>query len=127
SHFIAENVHGGQQIETEHRRNAYRVIVGAQGVALATRIDELDAQATTKQAEISAEKKVLQQHAPRGMTLERFLALNPDSMIDGKIAVAMASLKAAEDSTEIDVRKRIEPVALPSIPAGFELTLGKTL
>ena len=55
--FVTDNVHGGDQIDVEHRRNFYRIVVGPAGVALAEEVDRLDADATTKQSEITSEKK----------------------------------------------------------------------
>jgi hypothetical protein len=40
--YVSENVFAGDVVDTEHRRNLYRVIIGAQGVALANRVNELE-------------------------------------------------------------------------------------
>src|SRR3546814_9726292 len=37
--FIAENVHGGDQIDVEHRRNFYRIVVGRAGDRKSTRMN----------------------------------------------------------------------------------------
>jgi len=42
--FVNENVYSGDYVEHEHKKNLYRVIVGAQGVQFATKIEELDGQ-----------------------------------------------------------------------------------
>ncbi|MEJ0092701.1 MAG: AAA family ATPase [Methylocella sp.] len=126
-HFINANVHGGHQIAVDHRRNFYRVVVGPNGVKLAGEIDALDAQATAKQSSITAEKKVLQQHVPRGMTLEAFLKLAEDSGIDTKIAAAEKTLKAVESADAIAKHAALIPVSLPSLPASFEVLMAKGL
>lgn len=123
--FIAENVHGGDQIDVEHRRNFYRIVVGRAGVALAEEVDRLDADATAKQSEITAEKKVLEQHVPTGMKLEAFLKLAADAEIDPKIEKANKALNAINDAAAISSRKLLSVPSLPTLPAGFSDLLAK--
>lgn len=125
--FIAENVHSGEQVEVAHRRNFYRVVVGPTGVALAEAIDQLDAQATAKQSEITNEKKVLQQHVPKGMTLEALLKLASDATIDAKIEAATLALKAVDNAAEVSARAKFVPVALPALPHDFAVLIAKGL
>lgn len=40
--FVSENVFAGDVVDTEHKRNLYRVIIGDQGVKLAARMNDLD-------------------------------------------------------------------------------------
>jgi wobble nucleotide-excising tRNase len=123
--FVTENVHGGDQIEVEHRRNFYRIIVGPTGVALAEEVDRLDAAATAKQSTITAEKKVLEQHLPAGMKLDAFLKLAADTAIDTKIEAAEKGLKAITDSAVISARKQFSVPSLPSLPDDFLDLLAK--
>lgn len=124
--FVTENVHGGDQIDVEHRRNFYRIVVGPRGVALAEEVDRLDASATAKQAEIASEKKVLEQHVPAGMKLEAFLKLAADSEIDDKIDKAEKTLKAINDGAAITSRRSLS-AGPPSqlLPDGFLALLAK--
>lgn len=126
-HFINANVHGGHQIAVDHRRNFYRVVVGPKGVTLAEEIDALDSQATAKQQQITAEKKVLQQHVPKGMTLDGFIKLAADAEIDNKIAAAEKALKAIDSADAIAKQPPFSPVVLPTLPSGFEALMAKGL
>jgi len=124
--FVTENVHGGDQIDVEHRRNFYRIVVGPAGVALAEEVDRLDTAATAKQGEIASEKKVLEQHVPAGMKLEAFLKLEVDSEIDDKIDKAEKSLKAINDGAAITSRRLLAAgPPLPLLPDGFLALLAK--
>jgi wobble nucleotide-excising tRNase len=123
--FVTENVHGGDQIDVEHRRNFYRIVVGPTGVALAEEVDRLDADVTSKQSEITAEKKVLEQHVPDGMTLDTFLKLAADADIDDKIERATKALKAINDEATIATRKLLTVPSLPVLPHGFLDLLAK--
>lgn len=124
-YFVSENVHGGEQVGVEHRRNFYRIVVGSAGVELAEEVDKLDADAASKQADISSEKKVLEQHVPSGMKLEAFLKLAADADIDNKIDKASKALKAITDSAAITSRKLLSAPALPTLPHGFLDLLNK--
>ncbi len=126
-HFIKANVHGGHQIDVAQRRNFYRIVVGSKGVALAEELDALDTTTTTKQQEITSEKRVLQQHVPKGMTLEAFLKLASDPSIDTKIAEAEKTVKAVEGVAVIAGRAKLMPVKLPALPADFETLMAKNL
>ncbi|CAB3662676.1 AAA family ATPase [Achromobacter kerstersii] len=117
--FVTDNVHGGDQIDIEHRRNFYRIVVGPTGVALAEEVDRLDADATVKQLEITSEKKVLEQHVPPGMKLEAFLKLAADADIDDKIDRAEKVLRAISDGAAIASRKLLSVPSLPALPEGF--------
>ncbi len=117
--FVTENVHGGNQIEVEHRRRFYRIVVGPTGVALAEDIDQLDADTTAKQGEIATEKRALEQHVPNGMKLEVFLKITAEYYIHFKIENATRRLKAINDASAIASRKLLSVPGLPSLPAGF--------
>jgi wobble nucleotide-excising tRNase len=123
--FVTENVHGGDQIGVDHRRNFYRIVVGPTGVALAEEVDQLDAEATSKQSEITSEKKVLEQHVPVGMKLEAFLKLAADTDIDTNIERATKALKAINDEATIAARKLLSVSSLPILPHGFLDLLAK--
>lgn len=125
--FILENIHTGNDVGIDQRRNFYRVVVGPKGVALATAIDDLDSQATAAQTAINAEKKALQQHVPKGMALETFLSLAADPDIATKITQAKAAVTAAENAAEIAKRSALVPIAIPALPATFATALPKGL
>ncbi|MCG6121215.1 MAG: AAA family ATPase [Microvirga sp.] len=123
--FVTENVHGGDQIDVEHRRNFYRIVVGPKGVALAEEVDRLDAAATAKQSEIGAEKRVLEQHVPASIKLEAFRKLPADANIDDKIDRAARVLKAINDGVAIASRNLLSVPSLPALPNGFLDLLAK--
>jgi wobble nucleotide-excising tRNase len=125
--FVEENVHTGYEVNTDNRRNFYRTVVGPKGVELANKIDELDSQIVANQTKLTLEEKVLQQHVPKGTTLETFLALSADPNIEKKIVAARIGLKAAENGAEIEKRPQLVPANLPRLPEGFKATLAKTL
>jgi wobble nucleotide-excising tRNase len=124
--YVSENVFAGDVIDTEHRRNLYRVIIGAQGVTLAGRLNDLDNQIRTKNNEIQHNRTDLQRHASSGMTVEVFIALAEDAHIDAKIAEKEQELLAARRAAELQQRAGLTAITVPVFPAAFAQLLAKT-
>jgi wobble nucleotide-excising tRNase len=125
--FISENVFAGDFVDTDHRRNLYRVIIGARGVALAARITEIDALVRSKNEEIRPGRAGLQRHIPPGMTAEQFFALPADAAIDEKILLKEQELQAAQQAGQLQQRPGLENITLPLFDPRFAQLLAKTL
>ncbi|MBI4192256.1 MAG: AAA family ATPase [Betaproteobacteria bacterium] len=125
--YVSDNVFAGDVVGTAHRRNLYRVIIGAQGVALAARINEIDAQIRTKNDEIRNGRADLQRHIPAGMTVEIFTALPEDAAIDEKIAAKEQELKAAQRAAQLQQRAGLATATVPLFDPAFAALLAKTL
>lgn len=124
--FVIDNVHGGQTVETDHRRNSYRAIVGPIGVNLAKKIDELDEKITQIQATISYEKKVLDQHVPLSLSFEDFLCLPIELELENAIEVVESSIKAVDADESIRKTRELFEIPVFSIPESLELALART-
>jgi wobble nucleotide-excising tRNase len=127
STFVSENVHAGDTVDLEHKRKLYRVIVGKQGVELARQIENLDAPSGAKSAEIRDKLTAVQVLAPQGVSVETFLALREDPAIDIKIGEQEQELQAVKEADQIQTRAALSELTLPTLPAGFEMLLGKTI
>lgn len=125
--YVSENVFAGEVVDTEHRRNLYRVFIGAVGVALARRLNDLDERVRAKSTEIRDERTRLQHRAPVGMTIEAFIALPEDPAIDAKVAAKQQELQAAQRAAELQQRAGLTAAAPPSFPTAFAAVLAKTL
>ncbi len=124
--YVSENVFAGDVVQTDHRRNLYRVIIGAQGVTLASRVNDLDEQIRAKNGEIQGNRASLQRHVATGMTVEAFIALADDPEIDAKIAAKEQELQAVLRATQLQQRAELTVVAVPVFPAAFAELLAKT-
>ena len=124
--YVSENVFAGDVVDTEHRRNLYRVIIGAQGVTLAARVNDLDAQIRTKNNDIRESRAKLQQHVPAGTTHEAFIALVEDPAINPKIAAKDQELQAVQHAAQLQQRAGLTAVSVPVFPAAFAELLAKT-
>jgi wobble nucleotide-excising tRNase len=65
STFIHENVHSGDYVDRDHKRQPYQIVVGQQGVQLAKQVAELDAEIKTVTKSISELEARLQAAAPQ--------------------------------------------------------------
>lgn len=125
--FVAENVYSGEVVEIDHRRNLYRIIIGADGVRLAAEDADLAGQSRTKTSEISAASKAIQSHVPNGMKLETFLALPATPDIDSQIAEQGRVVEAIRQAAVIRERSLLAEIRLPVLPVGFIDLFGRTI
>jgi wobble nucleotide-excising tRNase len=125
--FVAENVHSGDFVDTDQRRNLYRVIVGDAGVALANEETRLATEARAKTGEITAALRTVQSHAPPGMRVEAFMALAPIANIDGEIATQEGRLTTIREAAAIGARAALSPISLPSISQSLSELLATTI
>jgi len=124
--YVSENVYAGDAVDTGHRRNLYRVIIGAQGVALAARLDALDGQIKAKNGEIKENRALMQRHMPQGITAEAFIVLPEDAEIDAKIAAKEQDLQAARQAAQLQQKAGLSALTVPVFPAAFAALLAKT-
>ena len=125
--FVSENVYAGEQIAVDQRRNVYKIAVGEKGVALAAEVDRLDKEIAAKQTDITAQRKVLQQHIPNGMSFEDFVKLPAIGNMDAMIAETAGKLRAARESDTIARRSSTCPVPIPELAGDLEQVLAAGL
>ena len=117
--YVSQNVFAGDVVSTDHRRNLYRVIVGAQGVVLANSINDLDDKIRAKNNEIRDNRAQLQGYMPPGMTVETFVALPQDATVTNRITAAEQELQAAQRATQIQQRAGLPAACVsPCFPSG---------
>lgn len=125
--FVAENVHSGEVVELDHKRNLYRVIIGEDGVRLSEEDAKLAADSRTKTGEISAAARAIQPHVPGGMKLETFITLPATAEIDAHITGQERTVAAIRQAGAIKARAALSEFALPVLPAGFAALLSRTI
>lgn len=125
--FVAENVHSGEVVDIEHKRNLYRVIVGDAGVRLAAQDADLAAESRAKTGEISTASKAVQPHVPAGMKLDAFIALPEAADIAVQIEAQARSVDALRQASALRARPALTEFAIPGLPADFAGLLGRTI
>jgi wobble nucleotide-excising tRNase len=124
--YVSENVFAGDVVDTGHRRNLYRVIIGAQGVTLASHLNDLDDLIRDKTTDIRNNRTSLERYLPPGMTVENFIALPEDAQIDAKIAAKEQELQAVQRASQLQQRAGLAAIPLPVFPTAFAEVLAKT-
>lgn len=127
STFVAENVHAGDVVELEQKRNLYRVIIGQDGVELAVDDARLATESREKTTAITAAAKGLQTHLPAGMKLDEFLKLAADADIDAKISEQTKTVEALRQAEQLKSRAALTEFVLPALPESLAKTLGRTV
>ena len=129
--FIHQNVYAGDRIDHEQKKNLYRVIVGEEGVRLAKKVDDLDAEAREAGKVVSGKQEVLSAKLPMNADLKAFIKLVRVVDIAKKVTTKEEELKAAElalqKPAEIKAKGLLQEVAVPIFPADFEATLAERL
>lgn len=125
--FVTENVYSGDQINHSHKCNLCRVVLGADGVKLAERIDALDAEERTAGAALSTAKGAAQKCVPLGMSLETFIELPIDEHVDEKIERLNQELALMASSEAIARHPTLVPLVLPDVPSDIESVLCRTI
>ncbi|MEA3308184.1 MAG: AAA family ATPase [Chloroflexota bacterium] len=111
--FVSSNVYSGDSVELDHRRNLYRFVLGSQGVALASQVDELDKDSRAKQKKIRERETEIRRHIVGGMSVSKFLKLQPVS--DTELEKKRAEIDALEESENIVSKSHLSPSTLPKV------------
>jgi wobble nucleotide-excising tRNase len=125
--FIAENVHSGDAVDLEQKRNLYRVIIGKEGVGLAREEERLAAESRAKSGEINTMEKAIQTHLPAGAKLAEFIKLSLDADIDSKVTAQAKTIEAARAAEQLRSRSGPTAAGYPTLPADLEVLLASTL
>lgn len=125
--FVAENVHSGEVVDIEHKRNLYRVIVGDAGVKLAAQEAELAAESRARTGEISTARKAVQPHVPAGMKLDAFIALPETADIAVQIEAQARSVDALRQAGALRARPALSEFVIPALPDDFIGLLARTI
>ncbi|HOS10637.1 MAG: AAA family ATPase [Acidobacteriota bacterium] len=129
--FVNDNVYSGDYVEHEHRKNLYRVIVGAQGVQLAKEIEQLDGQVRDANTDLRTKKEAVTRHVPSGVPFDDYLQWQPLADVEAQIRQKTEELnnrqRAAAKSGEIQAKGLFVKVQIPSPPSDFAAVLAKQL
>jgi wobble nucleotide-excising tRNase len=125
--FVAENVHSGDVVDIEQKRNLYRVIIGDRGVTLAEQEADLAQRSRGKTTEITTAARAVQAHVPASMKIEAFQALLAADDVDTLTTEQEKRLETAHQADAIKDRKALSEFPLPDLAAKFEQVLGTTI
>ena len=129
--FVHDNVYAGDYVDHDHKKNLYRVIVGAQGVELTKQIEKLDGKIRDANNKIRTKKEAVSRTLPNGVRFEAYLVWEPLADIDNKIQQKNTEItnlqRTLEKATEIQSKGLLSKIALPEFPSNFLTILSKQL
>lgn len=116
STYISENVHSGNYVDIEHKRNLHLWAIGEEGVKLANRIAEIDNETreiTNKIKEVDLKLKTL---IKGGISIADFILLKVDNEINNKIAKQEIILDSSKNIEVIKAQALLELIKIFELP-----------
>lgn len=126
--FVDRNVYSGLDVDPEHRQNLHDLILGAQGVTLARRVDDLATQIRNHNTEIRTKGNAISIADRHGMSIEDFCALPQQPNIDDAIRTAEQRLAALQQAGTVQSTAEFATLGLPAIDStALSNLLGRTV
>ncbi len=114
-HFIDANVYSGLVVTSDHRQNLHELILGAQGVSLTRRLQELAERIERHNGEIRTKAAAIPAAERGTLTVDQFCDLPARDDIDEAIKTADRNLAAIRQQESIRNTTLLPEMRLPSI------------
>lgn len=125
--FIADNIYAGELTELAHDRGLFSVIIGKDGVRLATHLERFNEITRKTTAELKAAETALAEDKPADMGLDEFFALAPNPDYTKQLEDAERAVKAIQQADRIAALKRLEELPSPGLPPELVSVLVSTV
>ncbi|MCL6550293.1 MAG: AAA family ATPase [Acidothermus cellulolyticus] len=112
--FVDSNVHSGLNVEPHHRQNLHEVILGAHGVELSRRIQELVSRTEDHNRALRERAAVITEEMRQGFSIDDFCALPALQDIEAEIETTERTLTAAQEQEAVRTAASFESIVLPS-------------
>ncbi|MFH0907950.1 MAG: AAA family ATPase [bacterium] len=112
--FVDQNVYSGLAVTSQHRQKFHDLILGAQGVALNVRLQELVDRIEGHNRALRTKAEAIPASERGGMNVDDFCALQANPDIDEAIRAAERNLAAAREQQPIRNASVFDPVCLPA-------------
>ena len=103
------------EVHAEHRQNLHDLILGATGVALAQRVDQLAAQIRTHNTELREKSNAIPLAERHGLSVDDFCALTAVPAIDQAITEAEQRLAALKNANNVRSAQQFTSLSLPEL------------
>lgn len=125
--FITDNIYAGELTELAHDRGLFSVIIGNDGVRLATHLERFNEINRKTAAELKASEAALAEDKPADMGLDEFFALAPNPDYDKRLEEAERAVKAVQQADKIAALKQLEELPVPALPTSMAAVLAGTV
>jgi wobble nucleotide-excising tRNase len=113
--FVDRNVYSGLDVDAEHRQNLHDLILGATGVALAQRVDQLAAQIRTHNTDLRDKANAIPAAERHGLNVDDFCGLAQRADIDSAIREAEQRLAALQNANTVQSTPVFQALTLPQL------------
>ncbi|KAA0213816.1 MAG: hypothetical protein DYG94_11505 [Leptolyngbya sp. PLA3] len=126
--FVDKNVYSGMDVAAEHRQNLHELIVGAAGVALARRVDDIAAEIRDHNRTLREKSDAIPVADRHGLNLDDFCGLAARADIDETIKASEERLRALQNVEAVRTTPEFSALALPVVDfAEIDTLLGRTV
>lgn len=126
--FVDRNVYSGMDVDAEHRQNLHDLILGATGVNLARRVDELAAKIRTHNTELRTKAGAIPTSERYGLSVDEFCGLPATPDVDDAIRASEQRLTALQNADAVRSTAEFTALALPPVDvAAVSALLGRTV
>lgn len=125
--FIADNIYAGELTELAHDRGLFSIIVGRDGVRLATHLERFNEINKKTSARLKAAEASLAEDKPADMGLDEFFSLAPNPDYEKRLEDAERAVKAVQQADKIAALEHLEELPVPALPADMPAVLTSTV
>lgn len=111
--FVDQNVYSGLAVEPDHRHNLHELILGAQGVTLNQRVQQLVAQIEAHNTELRRKAAAIPDTERGALSVDEFCNLPARADIDVAIQTAERNLAAVREQEPIRTTPVFDTLSLP--------------
>jgi wobble nucleotide-excising tRNase len=112
--FVDANVHSGLAVDARHRQNLHELVLGAQGVELSRRIQELVDRTETHNRALRERAAAITEEMRQGFSVDEFCALPELRGVDAEIEATERALAAAREQDAVRTSPLFETLVLPA-------------
>src|ERR1700687_95387 len=112
--FVNENVHSGLSVEAEHRQKLHELVLGAQGVTLNRRLQDLVARIEQHNIDLRNRADAVAANIRGTLSVDDFCALAAVPNVDNRILLTGRNLAAARDQNLVRTTPGLEALVLPA-------------
>ena len=113
SAFINNNVCSGYQIESEHRRNLCRFVLGEEGVRLVKEVEDLAQQYRDSGTSLTAAETKVKATQASPMEIATYLNLDENTTIEESIAAKEKQIATLRKASEVQKKSPPSKISLP--------------
>ncbi|MER9216925.1 AAA family ATPase [Mesorhizobium sp. M0663] len=111
--FVSENVYSGMSVDAAHRQKLHELIIGAQGLALNSRLQGEITRIEQHNRQLASSAEAISADIRGRLTIDQFCALEPRDNLTEQIQEAERNLAAARSAREVAQQSVFAAVTLP--------------